>query len=40
MEQWIHHTIQGLPLYALFIVIAVTLYTLKQRVRTGSLRKP
>jgi cation:H+ antiporter len=30
MEQWIHHTIQGLPLYALFIIIAVTLYTLSK----------
>ena len=30
MEQWIHHTIQGLPLYALFLIIAVTLYTLSK----------
>ena len=28
MEQWIHHIIEGLPLYALFLVIVVTLYTL------------
>ena len=28
MEAWIHHIIQGLPLYALFAVIVVTLYTL------------
>ncbi len=28
MEQWIHHTIQGLPLYGLFIIIVVTLYAL------------
>ena len=28
MEAWIHHIIQGLPLYALFIIIVVTLYTL------------
>ena len=28
MEQWIHHIIQELPLYALFIIIVVTLYTL------------
>jgi cation:H+ antiporter len=30
MEQWIHHTIQGLPLYALFLIIAITLYTLSK----------
>ena len=28
MEAWIHHIIQGLPWYALFIIIVVTLYTL------------
>ncbi|MDE0297957.1 MAG: sodium:calcium antiporter [Candidatus Poribacteria bacterium] len=28
MEQWIHHVIQELPLYALFAIIVVTLYTL------------
>ena len=28
MEAWIHHIIQGLPLYALFAIIVVTLYTL------------
>ncbi len=28
MEAWIHHIIEGLPLYALFLVIVVTLYTL------------
>ena len=28
MEQWIHHIIQELPLYGLFVIIVVTLYTL------------
>ncbi len=28
MEEWIHHIIQVLPLYGLFIIIVVTLYTL------------
>ena len=28
MEAWIHHIIQGLPLYGLFVIIVVTLYTL------------